>query len=72
MANLDTAAKRSSGINVASPWRSRLPFPDGTINQGDRQAVAFMYSGISAGAPVVVDVTVQFEGLRRNVGRMLR
>ena len=45
---IDTAAKRSSAINVGSPWRSRLPFPDGTIDQGDRQAVAFVYSGILA------------------------
>lgn len=50
---LDTAAKRSSAINVGSPWRSRLPLPDGTIGQNDRQAVAFMYGGILAGGAVV-------------------
>ena len=47
---VDTAAKRGSAINPGSPWRSHLPFPDGTIGQGDRQAVAFWYSGILAGA----------------------
>jgi hypothetical protein len=46
MANLDTAAKRLSGINVGSPWRPTLPFPDGTIAQGDRQTLALLYSGI--------------------------
>lgn len=49
---VDTANKRSSAINVSSPWRSRLPFPDGTIDQGDRQHVAYMYSGIAAGVLV--------------------
>lgn len=45
---IDTAAKRGSAINPGSPWRSHLPFPDGTIGQGDRQAVAFWYTGILA------------------------
>lgn len=52
---LDSASKRSSAVNVGSPWRARLPFPDGTIDQGDRQAVAFMYSGILAGAAVAIE-----------------
>lgn len=43
---VDTAAKRSSAINVGSPWRARLPFPDGTISGADRQVVVFLYSGI--------------------------
>lgn len=50
---IDTAAKRSSAINIASPWRSQIPFPDGAIGQGDRQAVAFFYSGILAAATVI-------------------
>lgn len=45
----DTALKRASAINVASPWRGALPLPDGAVGQGDRQTAAFMYSGISAG-----------------------
>ena len=52
MANLDTVAKRNSGINVSCPWRGLLPIPDGVISQTDRQAVVFMYSGISAGVYV--------------------
>ena len=46
---LDTAVKRASAINVTAPWRGLLPFPDGTIDQGDRQATAYQYSGILAG-----------------------
>lgn len=49
---MNTAAKRSSAINVRSPWRGQLPFPDGTIGAGDRQATATMYSGILAEAAV--------------------
>ena len=49
---MDTANKRMSAINVASPWRGLLPIPDGAIAQGDRQHVALMYAGILAGAIV--------------------
>lgn len=44
---IDTAAKRHSAINWGLPWRT-MPLPDGTIDQGDRQHVALMYSGILA------------------------
>lgn len=47
---MDTAAKRGSAMFIRSPWRKRLPLPDSTIDQGDRQATAFMYSGILAEA----------------------
>lgn len=46
---IDSRNKRSSAINVASPWRSMLPLPDGTIDQADRQHAALHYSGILAG-----------------------
>lgn len=46
---VDTRNKRSSAINIASPWRSMLPLPDGTIDQADRQHAALHYSGILAG-----------------------
>lgn len=51
---VDTAAKRSSAINVGSPWRGLLPPPDGTVGQPDRQHVAFMYAGIEAEDPAPV------------------
>ena len=48
MANLDTAAKRLSGINVSCPWRGFFPLPDGAITSaGDRQTAAYFYSGIN-------------------------
>lgn len=46
---IDTAAKRKSAVHASSPWRNTVPFPDGVINQGDRQALAYLYSGILAG-----------------------
>lgn len=48
---IDSASKRASAMNISCPWRSSLPLPDGTIDQGDRQHAAFMYSGILAGIP---------------------
>jgi len=49
---VDSPLKRMSAINVSCPWRGILPLPDGTVGQPDRQVVPFMYSGITAGAPV--------------------
>lgn len=54
---LDTALKRLSAVCVGSPWRGVLPYPDGTLAQGDRQTVAYLYSGILAQAPVAVSET---------------
>lgn len=45
---ITTRNKRSSAINVGSPWRGLLPAPDGAIDQADRQHAGFYYSGISA------------------------
>lgn len=53
---IDTVSKRGSAISIGSPWRSRLPIPDGTIGQGDRQHAAFLYSGILAAAPVAAPI----------------
>lgn len=51
---VDTAAKRVSVVHILKPWRGVAAFPDGTLAQGDRQALALLYSGILAGgAPVV-------------------
>ena len=59
---VDSRDKRSSAINVGSPWRALLPVPDGTIGQADRQHVPFMYRGITAsgGAGAVVDLVEIF------------
>jgi len=46
MANLDTAAKRASGLRVAGGFRL-LPIPDGTVHDGDKQHLLGFYSGIA-------------------------
>lgn len=45
---IDTAAKRRSAVATRRlPWFRRfLPAPDGAIEQGDRQQLAFVYAGI--------------------------
>lgn len=50
---IDTANKRSGAIHVRLPFRRNLPFPDGTIDQADRQQAARMYPGILAAEPAV-------------------
>ena len=49
---VDTVAKRFSAINYGMSWRGASVLPDGTVGQGDRQAVAFLYSGILAGGGI--------------------
>lgn len=51
MADLDTRAKRSSGLHVLKPALTAPVTPDGAIAQGDRQHIGLMYSGILAAAP---------------------
>lgn len=51
---LDTQDKRSSAMHLGSPWRGMLPIPDGTLGQGDRQHIMFLYQGILAEAEEVV------------------
>lgn len=45
---IDTRNKRSSAVHVSIPFRCLYPAGDGSIDQGDRQHVALMYSGILA------------------------
>ena len=52
---IDTAAKRASSTLFVVPSFAIGVIPDGTIDQGDRQAVVWMYSGILAEAAVVVE-----------------
>lgn len=53
---IDTQAKRCSAIaSRRLPWFRRFaPIPDGSMTQGDRQQLSFVYRGILADAPVVV------------------
>ena len=50
MADLDTRSKRASSWGTLRPYIITPPLPDGTIGQGDRQHIAYTYSGISASA----------------------
>jgi hypothetical protein len=64
---VDTAAKRNSACaSRRLPWSRRfLPFPDGTIDQADRQTVVFVYGGILAEEETpVLDVNVLTRGWR--------
>lgn len=46
---MDTAQKRMSAMNHSSPWRGPLVrASESGTTQGNRQAAAFMYSGILA------------------------
>ena len=48
---MDTAQKRMSAMNPASPWRGPMvAAAEAGFTQGNRQAADFMYSGILAGA----------------------
>jgi len=58
---MDTRDKRASSIFAGSPWRTTLPVADGSLSQGDRQHVSFLYRGIAA---TVVVVTVNPNAIR--------
>ena len=58
----DTAAKRYSAMNQASPWRGLNVVPDVTIPDGERWAAMFLYfdiGGAGAGGAVVSSNTHQ-------------
>ena len=57
---MNTATKRASAIYAGSPWRTVLPVPDGTIGAGDRQAVAYLYAGITSAVVVPVVAEAAF------------
>ena len=50
---MDTRSKRASAVGIMSPFVLAPALPDATIDQGDRQHVAWAYSGILAAAPAV-------------------
>lgn len=49
---VDTAGKRASVIHTLGIWSLTYLVPDAVIDQGDRQHIAGVYSGILAGPPV--------------------
>lgn len=74
MANLDTTSKRRASIQIAMPYAIAPPSPDGTLAQGDRQHIAWSYSGINASPPVSTPSLAQWqlEPLSWIVGRAKR
>ena len=48
---LDTQQKRMSAMTPGCPWRGPSVLPTGTIGQAQRQATAYLYSGILAALP---------------------
>lgn len=51
---IDTAQKRMSAVHHTAPWRGPLvAAAEAGFTQGNRQAAAYLYSGILASAPVV-------------------
>lgn len=45
---VDTRSKRASAVGLHLPFVAVPVLPDGTLAQGDRQHIAFSYSGIAA------------------------
>lgn len=45
---MNTRSKRASSVQMLMPFVIAPPPPDGTIDQGDRQHIAWSYSGILA------------------------
>jgi len=63
---LDTAAKRASSISMGDYEVGRhLPSAGGINTQGERQAVAFSYSGIAADEAVIPDYLPRYDRRRR-------
>jgi hypothetical protein len=48
MADLDSRSKRASSVGLTLAWLLAPVFPDATLDQGDRQHIAWSYSGILA------------------------
>ena len=47
---MTTRSKRASSCGILLPFLLHLVSPDGTLAQGDRQHIAWSYSGIAAAA----------------------
>lgn len=57
---IDSKSKRFSMLNFGSISTDLLPNPDGTIDQGDRQHLLDLYSGVLAGV-ALADVIVALQ-----------
>ncbi len=52
---IDTRDKRSSAINIGSPWRSKLPAPDGTVRGFDKAHALGYYGALLQAASRIVN-----------------
>lgn len=50
---IDSERKRKSAATVAAVFLAVSVVPSGTIEQADRQHIAWSYSGIAAAGPIV-------------------
>lgn len=57
MSDLDSTSKRRSSVQAALTFVAAPPLPDGTLDAGDRQHMAYTYSGVLAEGAVVVAPT---------------
>lgn len=68
---VDTREKRFSMLNFGDGSHIHATFEaDGTVNADDRAHLLDLYSGLSLTGEVAAPP--KFEGLRQNVGRMMR
>ena len=51
---INTAQRRLATITIAQPYMVGL-VPDGTISDGDRQAISLSYDGILSGVLIIAD-----------------
>ena len=69
---MDTAQKRMSAISPGQPWRGPMvAAAEAGFTQGNRQAAAFMYSGIAAEAPAPPPAYTPQGRFVANVGQMM-
>ena len=48
---VDTKQKRFSAVYTLQPWRGAAIVPAGAVDQAERQASVYLYSGILASPP---------------------
>jgi hypothetical protein len=71
MADLDTRSKRASSVGLALAFLLAPVLPDGTIGPGDRQHIAWSYSGILAAGGVQIDGASSIELTVKNQSVLL-
>ena len=58
MPDLDTTSKRRSSVQVLASYNLAPPLPDGTLDAGDRQHIAWTYALAAAAAPSATETRV--------------